>query len=123
MKCKLAKLTSDPWETLDDFGNLYKGSLNKPYVGCLAGSCRQQVGIGVMMATCPVQLPNEIQAALCRRHMVSCNVPSIRNLFSIVWLGFWLFFCIRETLCAEYTVCQESYYVGILGNPHSCSTH
>ena len=32
VKCKLAKLTSDPWETLDDFGNLYKGSLNKPYV-------------------------------------------------------------------------------------------
>ena len=32
LKCKLAKLTSDPWETLDDFGNLYKGSLNKPYV-------------------------------------------------------------------------------------------
>lgn len=31
VKCKLAKLTSDPWETLDDFGNLYKGSLNKPY--------------------------------------------------------------------------------------------
>lgn len=36
VKCKLAKLTSDPWETLDDFGNLYKGSLNKPYVSwCL----------------------------------------------------------------------------------------
>lgn len=32
MKCKLAKLTSDPWETLDDMSNLYKGSLNLPYV-------------------------------------------------------------------------------------------
>ena len=32
VKCKLAKLTSDPWETLDDMSNLYKGSLNLPYV-------------------------------------------------------------------------------------------
>lgn len=31
VKCKLAKLTSDPWETLDDMSNLYKGSLNLPY--------------------------------------------------------------------------------------------
>lgn len=36
VKCKLAKLTSDPWETLDDFSNLYKGSLNMPYVSYMA---------------------------------------------------------------------------------------
>ena len=35
VKCKLAKLTSDPWETLDDFSNLYKGSLTMPYVSCM----------------------------------------------------------------------------------------
>lgn len=32
IKCKLTKLTSDPWEKLEDFSNVYKGSMGKPYV-------------------------------------------------------------------------------------------
>ena len=32
VKCKLAKLSSDPWDSLEDLGNIYKGTLNKPYV-------------------------------------------------------------------------------------------
>ena len=32
VKCKLNKLTSDPWETLEDLKNVYKGALNIPYV-------------------------------------------------------------------------------------------
>lgn len=31
VKCKLRKLTSDPWDSLEDLGNVYKGALNKPY--------------------------------------------------------------------------------------------
>ncbi|XP_048579793.1 polyunsaturated fatty acid 5-lipoxygenase isoform X2 [Nematostella vectensis] len=31
VKCKLTKLTSDPWEKLEDLDNVYKGSMGKPY--------------------------------------------------------------------------------------------
>ena len=34
VECQLVKLTSDPWKTLDDCANLYKGSLTMPYVSC-----------------------------------------------------------------------------------------
>lgn len=32
VECQVIKLASDPWKTLDDCTNLYRGSLHMPYV-------------------------------------------------------------------------------------------
>ena len=52
---------------------------------------------------CSLQLNNEIQAALCKGHKMSCTLKP-KNFISTVKVL--LILCVRETLCDNYIMCS-----------------
>ena len=75
----------------------------KVLYGLLTRKTNQKQNSLLINHMCSVQLNNEIQAALCRGHKISCTLKP-KNFISTVKVL--LILCSRETLCDNYIMCS-----------------